>query len=310
MPPPRVKPWLPALLVGVAIGAVTWLAYRLPPPSTADLDQLLGGARAILAGRDPYEVAGREAYGSPLFYPLPGLLLLTPFAGLPVAVARALWAGLSGFVLTLAAQEYRRGLPAALLSACFLNAAVQGQWSALLTAAVVYPAFRFVWAAKPSVGAALLCAFPGWSAVVGGLALVGLSLAIQPHWPAHWWASLGQGPHRIPLLQPGGFLLLFGLLRWRRPECRLVLGLACVPQTIGLYEALPLFLIPRDRNGGYALAILSYIAAFAQAWLFPRLPGMSLEEHMLRQWPVLLVCLYLPALVIALLPREAQPELG
>jgi len=115
-----------------------------------------------------------------------------------------------------------------------------------------------------------------------------------------------------PIRSPGGILLLLALIRWRRPEGRLLAALACVPQTIGLYETLPLFLIPRTRWQGYALAGLSYVAAFGQAALVPRHPGMPLETMLAGRWPFVFFCLYLPALVMVLLPgpREAPVSHG
>jgi hypothetical protein len=111
----------------------------------------------------------------------------------------------------------------------------------------------------------------------------------------------------VPVVaRPGGFLLLLALSRWRRPEARLLAAMACVPQTLGLYETLPLFLIPRTRWQGYALAGLSYVAAFAQVAAVPRLSGMSLDAMFAARWPFIFVCLYCPALVMVLLPRPVE----
>jgi hypothetical protein len=112
------------------------------------------------------------------------------------------------------------------------------------------------------------------------------------------------------LLRPGGVLLLLALIRWRLPEARLLAALACVPQTVGLYETLPLFLIPRTRWQGYALAGSSYVAAFGQVAAVPRLPGMTLDAVLADRWPFLFVCLYLPALVMVLLPRALEGPAG
>ena len=144
--------------------------------------------------------------------------------------------------MTIAARRYGRGLPAALLSASFLNAVILGQWSPFLTALAVLPVLGVAWAAKPSIGAAMFAAFPSRRGVMAALLLVGLSLVIAPTWPWRWWSILFHGPQAIPILRPAGFLLLLALLRWQLPEARLLLALGCVPQTIGLYDTLPLFL--------------------------------------------------------------------
>jgi hypothetical protein len=296
-----------ALLAGVAAGALCWLAYRLPPPSTSDFEPLWTGARALITGLDPYAVVPTAGTRYPLYYPLPAVVLALPFGAFPFEVARALWAGISGAVFMLAALRYRRGLLTALLSANLLNALVQGQWSPLLTAAAVFPAIAWVWAAKPSIGAAMFVGYPTWRAVVGGVLLVAVSLAVLPEWPFRWFDALRETNHVAPVMRPGGIILLLALIRWRQAEGRLLAGLACVPQTIGLYETLPLFLIPRTRWQGYALAGLSYAAAFGQAIAVPRLPGMTWEAMNAARWPFIFFLLYLPALIILLLPARRRP---
>lgn len=306
-----IRRWLRALFVGALLGAVTWLAYRLPPPSNSDIDQTISAANALWSGLDPYREAGQRNFHYPLLYPATALVIVGPLAFLDAETARTLFAAISGLVFTLAAQSYGRGLPAALVSASFLHAVILGQWSPLLTAGAVYASLGFVWAAKPSIGLALFLAFPSRRAAVG-MALLGLlSLIVAPGWVGSWLEALPKGIQIAPVLQPGGFVLLLSLLRWRRPEARLLGTLACVPHTLTLYETLPLFLIPRDKWEGYALAGLSYVAALVQVFAFPRLPGMPLEEVLVRRWPLLFVCLYLPALVMALRPRPVpQPGSG
>jgi hypothetical protein len=296
------------LVVGLLSGLICWLAYRLPPPSTSDFEQIWTGARAVAYGADPYAVVPTTGTRYPLFYPLTAVLVGLPFAAVPFGSARVLWAAASGALFGWAALRHGRGLPTALLSASFLNAIIQGQWSPILTAAVVLPALSWALVTKPSVGAALFAAFPSRRAVVGSLAVFGLSLVISPMWPLRWLEALKATSHMMPLItRPGGVILLIALARWRRPEARLLAALACVPQTIGLYETLPLFLIPRTRWQGYGLSGLSYVAAFAQAAAAPRLPGMTLDALLAARWPFIFFCLYLPALVMVLLPLP-HPE--
>ena len=114
---------------------------------------------------------------------------------------------------------------------------------------------------------------------------------------------LGSPVHAPPLLRPGGFLLLAALLRWRRPEARLLAALCCLPHVTTLYETVPLFLVTSNRHQAYLLLVLSYVAAVVQAWL---VPTGSLLEQVVGRWPVLLLLLYLPALVMVMLrPNEA-----
>ena len=293
----------PALRVGgaaLAAGLICSLGFLLPPPTSSDFDQLHVAARALLAGDDPYTAVRESNLGFPLFYPLPAVLLVVPLVGIPIEVARPIWAMVGAAALALAAERYERGLYVSLLSAPFLNAVLLGQWSPLITAAAVVPALSVAWAAKPTIGLAMLAAWPSRAAAARMGLIVLVSLAIMPTWPARWAEALTHSIARIPLLLPGGFLLLLPLLRWRHPEARLLAGLACVPQTIGLYELLPIFLIPRRRGEAYALALLTYAAAFLAMLVFPRRPDDPLDEVLLRRWPLVLTLGYMPAILLVM----------
>ena len=287
--------------VGIAAALLAWVAHGFPMEGHSDFDQLWIAARAIQAGADPYEAVRRvEAY--PLFYPLPAVLLASPMAFFPLELAKVIWGGLGAGLLAYAAFSYKRALPTALLGAGFLNAIVVAQWAPFLTAAAVLPWASVAWVAKPSIGLALLIAYPHRKAFLYGGALLIVSLIAMPSWPGEWFHALRDSIQTPLVLRPGGFILLLAALRWRTPEGRLLTALACVPQTVGLYETLPLFLIPRSRWEGYALATLSFIAAAIQETL----AGHTITEFINSKWPSLLLFCYLPALVI-LLRRPNRP---
>jgi hypothetical protein len=161
-----------------------------------------------------------------------------------------------------------------------------------------------VLAVKPSIGAALWIWRPTRSAVAGAVALLVLSLLIVPGWPAEWLAALHRTNHIAPVLKPWGWVLLLAAIRWRTPEGRLLLALACIPQTTSLYESLPLFLVCRRRWDAYLLAVLSHVAALVQSQYYSA-PGQVLETVIANRWPVFLVTLWLPALVMVLRPVRA-----
>jgi hypothetical protein len=106
--------------------------------------------------------------------------------------------------------------------------------------------------------------------VVGCLALLAASLAVSPNWPWHWLDALHEPTlqradrpvvlttYLAPVLQPGGFLVLLALLKWRRPEARLLVALACVPQTPVAYEMVPLVLVAGARVELLLLTVLSW----------------------------------------------------
>jgi hypothetical protein len=135
-----------------------------------------------------------------------------------------------------------------------------------------------------------------------------LSLLLSPDWPARWLAVARHGPHLPLVARPGGALLLLGLLRWRRSEGRLLAALSLVPQISMAYELLPLLLIPRTVREMALLVVLSQVA-FAVAVSLPGLDqAHDLARALAKQWPVWLVGVYLPALALALRPRESPEE--
>jgi hypothetical protein len=301
---PRARA-LSLIAISVLAGVLTGLASRLPPPSVPDFQQFWVAGRALLAGQDPY-AAVRAMWHWPLLYPLPAVLLLLPLSVFPLDVARVLWAMVSAGLFTYAAQRTTRPLWIGVLSASFLQAIVQGQWSPLFTAGVVLPWLGAAWVAKPTIGLALFAGWPRRQALLGGLLLVLVSLAVDPHWPIDLWQARGEVPHLAPVMQPGGVLLLLALLRWREPEARLLAVLACVPHSLAAYESLPLFLIPRRKWDAYALAILTYAALFLTELRLPENLGLGTIPD--RRWPVTLVLVYLPALVMVLRPAHATDD--
>jgi hypothetical protein len=288
-------------LAGVAAlaGVLTWLATRLPPPSTSDFQQFWVAARALVDGKDPY-AAVQAMWRWPLFYPLPAVLIVLPFSALPLVAARVLWSMVSAGLFMYAAQRTTRPLWVGALSAGFLQAIVLGQWSPILTAGAVLPWVGAAWVAKPTVGLAMFTGWPRRQAAVGGALLVLASLAIDPHWPMQLWHNRGEALYRAPLMRPGGAVLLLALLRWRAPEARLLAAIACVPHAPTLYDTLPLFLIPRRRWEAYVLAFLTYAALFLTE---VRLPGGApLGADPDQRWAFMLALVYLPALIMVLRP--------
>ena len=81
-----------------------------------------------------------------------------------------------------------------LLGAAFIVAAGLGQWTPLVTATLLLPALGFLAVVKPNVGLASVAADPSRIRILGGGALLLLSLAFQPNWPAEWLRNLHSMP--------------------------------------------------------------------------------------------------------------------
>ena len=298
----------PMVTVVLAVLCATLVAsiYAAGRPGASDFDYFWTAGTALIHGQDPYRAVAESGIGYPLFYPLPAVLVLAPLGLLPLWAARVAFAWVGTFTLSLAAFRYGRGLPAVLFSASFLSALMQGQWSPLLTPGAVVPWLGALWIAKPSIGLALAVAYPSRRAAIGAAVLLAASLAVLPTWPAEWLHSLRATNHLILALQPGGVLLLMSLVRWRRPEGRLLAAFACVPQTPALYETIPLFLIPRTRWGGYLLAALSLAATAYMRTVTPLDSSMRIEDSLVERWPIMLCFMYLPALLMVLFPAVEE----
>jgi hypothetical protein len=132
-----------------------------------------------------------------------------------------------------------------------------------------------------------------------------LAFVLQPGWLREWRHAIetaspgatGRFPYTAPITQPGGLLTLLALLRWRRPEARLLATLACVPQTTLPYEGVLRFLVPRGWRQMLMLTVLrwsalSFVRAVHQL--------ISLTQNVMAYAPTMTSLLYLPCTVMIL----------
>ena len=147
--------------------------------------------------------------------------------------------------------------------------------------------------------------------VVSGLSLIAVTFAFEPLWFVHWRDALARNAAIIPQLlrttrpsrSPADSFALLCLLRWRRPEGRLVAALACVPQTLLLYETVPLLLVPRR----WWQAAMIVAASWALWWWFRTYPPPGLYHARLRVMGTAIVWgLYCPSTLMVL----ARPNEG
>ncbi len=282
------------------------------PTWPTDFDQLWHAARALVGGNNPYSVVGPDRpfqWDWPLYYPLPAVLLAIPFAWLPVAVARVAFASLSGGVLGWAMGNRAVALWPLAFSASYLIAVSRTQWSPLLLAAAWLPALAFVVTAKPTIGlASLVVHRDRRSLIVAALAValaIVASFAAMPDWFSAWRAAIENAPHiAAPITRPFGFILALAVLKWRRPEARLLLVMACVPHTASLYDLLPLFFLCRSLREALILALLTHAAFWANI-LFGT--GTSFETYAEWLGRAIVWIVYLPALA-AVLARPNKAE--
>jgi hypothetical protein len=312
LPSRRLRAWLAlgaALLSGLR--ALLWISGEA---KARDFDQVWFAARMLLAGRNPYAEIGPGLHfdwPAPLYYPLTAAVAVVPLATIGRSLAAVLFAAIASGAFVWAATRRTIGPAVVITSASAALAAETVQWSPLLGAAYGIPWLGVLLCAKPTIGLAIWLARPTRVAVVGAVVLAGLALAVIPTWPADWLEALrhtslataGGTPYFAPIKSAGGAFALLALLRWRRPEARLVLALACVPQTPLLYETVPLFLVPYSITEGGVLWLGSWLAAL---WLSSAGPFGSDFARFRVSVDAIGWCLYFPAVVMLL----RRPNVG
>jgi hypothetical protein len=281
------------MTLGLALGCAAYM--RRVGVGPQDFDQVWFAARAWLAGQNAYALIGPGRafeWVFPLFYPLPAAIAMTPLAPLPAPWADAAFFATGAGCFAWALMRYGYPPLLGMVSVAMFEAATSVQWSPLLGASFVVAPLGVFAVAKPTIGAALFVARPNRWTLVSGALLLAVAFASQPGWFTAWRSGFTPGLHfGLPILQRGGFVALLGLLRWRRPEGRLLTALACVPQTMLLYEALPLFLIPRTTGEAVALLVASDAAQAVTAYV----SGGDIARAGAGLW-----LLYLPAALIVL----------
>jgi hypothetical protein len=298
-----------AVAVGIAAVAVAYTVVRglQSPRLLTDLDHLLFAARAMIAGSNPYLVVGPGKafeWPYPLYYPAPALLVVLPLVYLPVLVSRATFAALSCGALAYAVtREGWFRLPL-FLSAALLLALGRLQWSPLLLAALFIPWLGVFTVSKPNIGLTVFAGQRSWRGVliaaVAAAALTLVSFAVHPAWPVEWLAAVrGKHDAYAPVMQlvVGGPLLLLALVRWRDPRARVLATLAVVPHSPFVYDTLPVMFVARSAREALVLALAADVAFIAQLATASGTAGQGPTAMMAR---MLVVCVYLPALVLVM----------
>jgi hypothetical protein len=287
--------------------AVGVYAYGLGRPGwSSDFDQTWYAAHALWQGQNPYDVIGPGKpfeWKWPFYYPLPAAVLVAPVGQLSALMARSVFMACSVGALAWAITRDTWERWPLFLSMTFLASVQLAQWSPLVTAALLLPSLSWIAVAKPNWGVAIVAASETpriWVPLVAGVALLSLiAFVVQPTWVSAWLEQVRSATHfRAPIFMPGGVLMLAAALRWRRPEARLLLAIACLPQTAGFYDALMLFTIPRTFRQTLFLVACSYVVFFTMVARSPWPNDAAWMNDIAR---LTLWCLYLPCVVLVLL---------
>jgi hypothetical protein len=238
-------------------------------------------------------------------YPLPAAILAIPVASAGPFLALGIFAGASTGVFAYSILRSGGERWPLLLSAPMMITVLSGQWSALLSAGFLLPTLSIFWVCKPTLGAALWLGRPTIAAVVGGTVLIALSFVLLPSWPAGWLLAVKSDPahhYLAPITLAGGPIILLALLRWRQAEARLLIALACVPQALMFYNALPVLLAARTRRESMIAATLASLGWFGWSQVLGDAPLSSQYPVYAGYW--MLGFAYLPALIMVLRRRE------
>lgn len=300
-----------ALLIGLVAGGLCALKAATNVVVTMDFEFFWRASRLFANGVNPYPLRpGDMGWPLPdaLYYPVPALLVMWPFQyfSLPVA-AGVFFGGASAWLAWRLSEDgfwrlWILGGPG------FIMAAILGQWSPLIVVGVLIPGAGFLLACKPTLGLACFVYRPTWRGALSVAAICLLSLIIFPTWPLEWFANLRivanhpTAEHPSPILKPLGWALVLALARWRQPEARLLVAMACVPQLLYFADQLPLGLVARKRSEAVALGACGIVAALAWFILLP-----EKGSHVNAAAPYVMVGLYLPALIMVLRrPNEGR----
>ena len=195
----RDRPGYRARLVSALLiaAAAAWIAFdAFESQQHSDFGSAWFGAKAMLEGRNPYELIGRgrEFEQWPLLYPAPALVVALPFTLVGEREATIAFVGLSTFLLAYGATRKGWHLLPMFLTDAFVSSAKLGQWSIVFAAAIFFPQLAALSASKPQAALPVVLAATDRKAIVwalaGGLGLVAISLALFPSWPSAWLANV------------------------------------------------------------------------------------------------------------------------
>jgi hypothetical protein len=299
------------VIVAVATAIVSWNLPPYAPGMKTDFAWVWSGARAWLDGLNPYESVGPgRLYPlfSPLWYPMPAIVVGVPFSFVSLQLANALFLGLSAALMVWGITRRAGNEPQLLLFASFAwsSEMFTAQWAPLMMGAALTPAFGFLLTCKPTLGAALFAGYPSRLALLGAATFGVLTLILWPWWLPSWLETIRATHQTAPVMHWGGPLVLLALLKWRRPEARLLLAMACVPHTANLYETLPLFLIVSTWFESIALVLLNGVVYFGVQAHMPAYPDRETYLLAVQQWIV--IAIYLPCTLL-LLRRKNEGEM-
>jgi len=218
---------------------------------------------ALLLARN--NLAGNEAYAGfiDVSYPFPVGLIALPFTAFDDRLAASLFFALSSGLLS-AVVVGRTGQPWRLLmflSLPFAHALEWAQWSSLIMASwylsFLAPVLLTV---KPQIAPSVAVSRVSLAGSGVAVLILIVSFVVQPSWLSQWIDRVEGYQYIIPILQPGGFLLLLSVPFLRCQKARLLLLMGVLPVREA-QDLVPLFIFP--------FSVWQMILIVAASWVLP-----------------------------------------
>jgi hypothetical protein len=287
-----------------AIFLTYWKMKQEPGGMAGDYTWYWRAARALLDGHSPYDVikpVGPYPFDTGFNYPMTTAMLMVPLAQMNPALGAAVLMGIGTFLLAFGITRDGFSRLPIFGSVPFFVCLESAQLAPLITAAALVPAVSWLSSMKPNIGLASVAYNPAFKVIVLNIVVLLISIAMFPHWPGEWINALRNrtpGNYGSPLFLPAGFLMLLSLIRWRRPEARLLAVMSIVPQSLLFTDQLMLWLVPKTRNESMILSILSLPAMFVGVMHVG--PNPNVASYTRTMGPAILALIYLPCLIMVL----------
>lgn len=281
-----------SVLIGVAVGSVSWLVLRRTHQHSADFRWAVYMAQHLVDHRNPYDTQEEQ-------YPLPAAFFALPLLGLPPEGAAATFYGVSSFLLSFGLMRHGHSRLRAFAAYPFWAGLLTAQWSVMIAASAFFPILLPVTMAKPQVGLPVFLTFFSRRGFFFCLLLGAITLIVLPKWPWLWLEQARYYQYFIPVLVFPGPLLLLSLFRYRHRDAWLLLLSALMPQR-WFFDSFTLWLIPKSRREFLFTIPFSWAAGI---WRWYHLPVSFTQVGR-----VSVICFYLPMLAVILLrPAVSTP---
>ena len=305
------------IVIGAAFGVLTYLLLRARGPSIqgADFTYPWLGARAVLRGQSPFDIpTSALPFGARVGYPWTASLVAMPLAWFDAAVGGAVMVGVTVGLAVFAVTRDHWWRLLMFVSGPAYMVVSSVQWSALALAGSELPFLIGIAGGIKPFGIAAFAYQHRWrdvfKAVAVGGAILALSFVLAPRWPIDWIHLLRVAPpghqYEWPLFTWTGVPVALALTRWRRPEARLLVCMAALPQTMFLYDQLLIFLVPRSRVELLFAVVLSLVVLLLPAFFFDHASPALARAYM----PLMNCGIYWPALAMVLRRPNEAPSLA